>query len=210
MTSDPLKHLAKADKTLSQLIKKVGPLTLEPEPKQSPYEALFRSVVYQQLSGKAAATILGRVLDLYPKKSFPKPEELLKTPDAKLRGAGLSNSKMLALQDIARKTADGLVPTKRAIAKMDDEEIIARLTQIRGVGRWTVEMLLIFNLGRPDVLPATDYGVRKGFALTYGHGDLPHPKELHAYGERWQPFRTAAAWYLWRSLELPEAREKKA
>lgn len=194
---------------LSRLIKKIGPFTLKIDPKKSPYEALFSSVVYQQLTGKAAATILQRVLDLYPKKGFPKPEELLKTPDANLRGAGLSNAKMLALQDIARKTIDGLVPTKRAIVKMDDEEIIARLTQIRGVGRWTVEMLLIFNLGRPDILPITDYGVRKGFALTYGQIDLPHPKELGAYGERWKPFRTAAAWYLWRALDILNERKEK-
>lgn len=197
-----MKYLSKVDKTLSRLIKKIGPITLEPNTKKNPYEALFSSVVYQQLTGKAAATILQRVLDLYPKKKFPKPEELLKTPDKKLRAAGLSNAKMLALQDIARKTMDGLVPTKRAIIKMDDEEIITRLTQIRGVGQWTVEMLLIFNLGRPDVFPATDYGVRKGFALTYGQSDLPNFKELHAYSERWRPFRTTAAWYLWRALEL--------
>jgi len=162
----------------------------------------------QQLNGTAAAAILGRVKALYPRRRFPAPEDLLATSDARLRAAGLSKNKTLAIKDIASKTLEGVVPTSRAIRKMSDAEIIECLTALRGVGPWTVEMLLIFTLGRPDVLPATDYGVRKGFSLAYGLDELPHPKVLLAHGERWRPFRTTAAWYLWRALELPEAKAK--
>jgi 3-methyladenine DNA glycosylase/8-oxoguanine DNA glycosylase len=161
-----------------------------------------QAVIHQQLSGIAAGTILKRVLALYPGKRFPSPEDLLATPDERLRTAGLSRAKTAALKDIAAKTIDGLVPGPRAIARMADAEILERLTSVRGVGPWTVEMLLMFTLGRLDILPVTDYGVRKGFALTYGWRELPSPKELLAYGERWRPHRSTAAWYLWRALEL--------
>ena len=163
---------------------------------------LFRS--YQQLNGTAAATILGRVKALYPNKSFPTPDDILSTPDDKLRSAGLSRAKTAAIKDIATKTIEGIVPTSRAIVKMSNEEIIERLTTVRGVGPWTVEMLLIFTLGRSDVLPATDYGVRKGFAMTYGWKDLPTPKELLVQSEKWKPHRTTAAWYFWRALDLED------
>jgi 3-methyladenine DNA glycosylase/8-oxoguanine DNA glycosylase len=136
---------------------------------------------------------------------FPTPEELLNTPDERLRRAGLSRAKTAAMKDIAAKTLTGVVPSSREIARMSEAEIIERLTTIRGVGPWTVEMLLIFTLGRADVLPTTDYGVRKGFALTYGWKELPTPKELLEYGERWRPHRTTAAWYCWRALELPKS-----
>jgi DNA-3-methyladenine glycosylase II len=164
---------------------------------------LVRSVAYQQLNGTAAKTILDRVKALYPDRRFPAPEDLLATPDERLRGAGLSRAKTRAIKDIASKTLAGVVPGARAIAKLSDAEIVERLTSVRGVGPWTVEMLLIFTLGRADVLPATDYGVRKGFALTYGWKELPKPQEVLEHGERWRPHRTTAAWYLWRSLELP-------
>ncbi|MBI2026520.1 MAG: DNA-3-methyladenine glycosylase 2 family protein [Deltaproteobacteria bacterium] len=202
MTPESIVELNKLDKTLGKLIKKVGPMKLKPQVKQSPYQALVEAVIYQQLTGKAAATILGRVKALFPKKKFPKPIDLLETPDDALRTAGLSRAKTAALKDIASKTLNGTVPTTRLISKMNDEEIIEKLTSIRGVGRWTVEMLLIFKLGRPDVLPATDYGIRKGFALTYGKKQLPQPKELLEFGLRWKPHRTTACWYLWRSLDL--------
>jgi DNA-3-methyladenine glycosylase II len=168
----------------------------------NPFRTLVQAVAHQQLTGKAANTILKRVIALYPGKKFPSPEDLLRTPDAKLRGAGFSRAKVAAVKDIAVKTIAGVVPTARAMAKLTDLEIVERLTSIRGVGPWTVEMMLIFTLGRPDVLPVTDYGVRKGFALTYQLKELPSPKEILAFGERWKPHRSAAAWYLWRATEV--------
>ena len=201
MTPDAVLHLTKADKVLARLIRKVGPCTLIPKRGRTPFQSLVRAVVYQQLNGTAAATILGRVKALYPERRFPRPEDLLSTPDERLRAAGLSRAKTVAVKDIAAKTIDGIVPTSRAIAQMSNEEILERLTSLRGVGPWTVEMLLIFTLGRQDVLPITDYGVRKGFALTYGWKDLPQPKELLEFGERWRPHRSTAAWYFWRALD---------
>lgn len=203
MTEEALLHLARIDKILGQLIGRVGPCKLVPKNRRTPFESLVRSVVYQQLNGIAAATILSRVKALYPGRRFPRPEDLLATTDERLRGAGLSRAKTAAIKDISAKTLAGTVPTSRAIVQMSNEEIIERLTSLRGVGPWTVEMLLIFTLGRPDVLPVTDYGVRKGFALTYGWKDLPEPKELRDFGEKWKPHRTTAAWYFWRALELP-------
>lgn len=204
MNAEALKHLKKSDKALAKVINKVGLCPLEPDPATAPYQALIRSVVYQQLSGKAAGTIFERFKALYPRRRFPKPEDILATDMATLRSAGLSQAKALAILDIAAKTKEGLVPSSKAIAKLENDEIIERLTSIRGVGQWTVEMLLIFKLGRMDVLPATDYGVRKGFAKILGAEELPTPKELMAYGERWKPFRSYAAWYLWRALELKD------
>jgi DNA-3-methyladenine glycosylase II len=202
MNADAIQHLSAADKTMARLIRKVGPCTLKPRNRRAPFQALVQAVIHQQLNGIAAGTILKRVLALYPGKRFPSPEDLLATPDERLRAAGLSRAKTAALKDIAAKTIDGLVPGARAIARMADVEILERLTSVRGVGPWTVEMLLMFTLGRLDVLPVTDYGVRKGFALTYGWRELPSPRELLAYGERWRPHRSTAAWYLWRALEL--------
>lgn len=198
----PEQHLSAADPVMSRIIATVGPCGLRPK-RRSPYEALVQAVVYQQLNGTAAATIFGRVKKLFPGSRFPQPADLLGIPEEQLRGAGLSRAKLASLRDIAAKTLDGLVPSTREIRGLSNEEIVARLTQIRGVGPWTVEMLLIFTLGRPDVLPATDYGVRKGFALAYGLKDLPEPKELLARGDIWRPFRSTAAWYLWRVLDTP-------
>jgi DNA-3-methyladenine glycosylase II len=195
-------HLSKVDRALSRIIAKVGPGDV-PFPRGiNAYKTLVTAVAHQQLTGKAANTILGRVKALYPGKAFPTPEDLLRTPDAKLRAAGFSRAKVAAVKDIAARTLDGVVPSDRVMAKMSDVEIVERLTSIRGVGPWTVEMMLIFTLGRPDVLPATDYGVRKGFAMTYKLRELPSPKEVLVYGERWRPHRSAAAWYLWRATEL--------
>ena len=169
-----------------------------------PFDALAESIAYQQLSGKAAATIWGRVRALYPKTKWLDPAKVLATPDEKLRGAGLSRAKTAAIKDLAAKTLDGTVPSGRALARMSDDEIIARLTQVRGIGRWTVEMLLLFDLGRPDVWPVNDYGVQKGFAKTFRKRKLPTPKQLMKHGEKWRPYRSVAAWYFWRALDQPE------
>jgi 3-methyladenine DNA glycosylase/8-oxoguanine DNA glycosylase len=201
MNEEAIDHLTKADKVLARLIEKVGPCGWKPAKRRSPFEALVHSVAHQQLNGTAASTILGRVKALYPGRRFPAPADLLDTPDERLRAAGLSRAKIAAIKDIAAKTVAGVVPPSRAIARMDDADILSQLTTIRGVGPWTVEMLLIFTLGRIDILPATDYGVRKGFALTYKRKDLPTPAELLKHGEKWRPYRSIAAWYLWRSLD---------
>jgi DNA-3-methyladenine glycosylase II len=201
MSEEAIAHLSKADKVLGRLIRKVGPCGWKPDKRRSPFETLVKSVAHQQLNGTAAATILKRVIALYPGRTFPTPEDLIGTPDERLRAAGLSRAKVASIKDIAAKTLTGVVPTSRAIARMDNDAIIARLTTIRGVGPWTVEMLLMFRLGRPDVLPATDYGIRKGFATTYRLKNLPTPAELLDHGEKWRPYRSIAAWYLWRSLE---------
>jgi 3-methyladenine DNA glycosylase/8-oxoguanine DNA glycosylase len=198
-----LRHLRKHDPVLGDIIKQVGPLRLEPRP-GTIFAALLKSIVYQQLSGKAAATIHGRVVALLPRVAKEQPQALLDLSEEQLRGAGLSANKTLAVRDLARRTVDGSLPSRRRTVKMTDEEIIEALTEVRGIGRWTVEMLLIFWLGRPDVLPLDDLGIRKGFALVYGHAELPTAPQLAEHGQRWQPFRSAASWYLWRALELPK------
>lgn len=199
-------YLTKQDKIMGKIIKIVGPMTLSIQKKLSPFEVLVESITYQQLTGKAAATIFSRVKDIYTKKTFPSPEDFLKTPDEKLREAGLSRAKALAIKDLSQKTLDGVVPSSRSISRMSNENIVERLISIRGVGRWTVEMLLIFKMGRMDVLPVDDYGIRKGFYIAYKTKELPKPKELNLLGEKWRPYRTVASWYLWRVLDLPEAK----
>jgi 3-methyladenine DNA glycosylase/8-oxoguanine DNA glycosylase len=196
--------LTAADRELARLMKRVGPFRLRVNELHSPYSALAQAIVYQQLTGKAAATIFGRVHALGTRGRFPTAEELCAIRVPKLRGAGLSRAKAAALKDLAAKTLDGTVPTMARLRRMPDAEIVERLTSIRGIGRWTVEMLLIFRLGRQDILPSSDYGVRKGFARAFGNGKLPTPKELEARGERWRPYRTMASWYLWRAVELPK------
>jgi 3-methyladenine DNA glycosylase/8-oxoguanine DNA glycosylase len=198
-----VEHLRAADPVLARLIESVGPCGLDLLELPSIFEALARSIVFQQLTGKAAGTIFGRVQALCPpERGGLCAEVILETSDDDLRAAGLSRQKLLALRDLARRTADGELPTLDEAQVLDDEAIVRRLTPVRGIGRWTVEMLLIFRLGRPDVLPVDDYGVRKGFAVAFGRPDLPTPKELAAYGARWAPYRTAASWYLWRATEL--------
>ena len=164
--------------------------------------ALAEAIVYQQLTAKAASTIFGRVQALVPRarRAFT-PEQILRLSDAQLRGAGLSRDKLLALRDLAAKARAGDIPRMADVHRLDDEAIVERLTQVRGIGRWTVQMLLMFRLGRADVLPVGDYGVRKGFALAYKKKDLPTPKELDARGARWSPYRTVASWYFWRAVE---------
>lgn len=186
---------------MAALIARSVRYNIKPTRSIRPFEALAESIVYQQLSGKAAATIWSRVRRLYPSRRRLDPAAVLATADAKLRAAGLSASKTRALKDLATKTLDGTVPSSRTLAKMSDEEIITRLTTVRGIGAWTAQMLLLFDLGRPDVWPHTDYGVRKGFAKTFGRRKLPTPKQLFQLGEKWRPYRSVAAWYFWRALD---------
>jgi len=189
---------------MAELIARSRRYNITPAVSIRPFDALAESIAYQQLSGKAAATIFGRVRALYPKRKWLDPEQLLATPDETLRAAGLSRAKTAALKDLAAKTIDGTVPTGRALIRMSDDEIVTRLTAVRGIGRWTVEMLLLFDLGRPDVWPVDDYGVRKGFAKTFGRRQLPTPKQLMKFGEKWRPYRSVAAWYFWRALDTAE------
>ena len=195
------RHLAAVDPELGDLIARVGEFTMRPEPTQSLFASLVRSIVYQQLSGKAAAAILGRVNRLFAEAWFPTPRDLLEIPPERLREAGLSTAKTASLRDLAARVLDGTVPSLPRVRRMEDEEIVERLTAVRGIGRWTVEMLLIFKLGRPDVLPLGDLGVRKGFALTFRKRKLPEAAAMIRRGERWQPYRSVASWYLWRALE---------
>ncbi len=207
MTAAAIKHLAAVDPVMRRLIGEVGACKLEPETRRSPFQSLIQAVAHQQLNGTAANTILTRFKKLFPGKKFPKPEDLAKVTDEQIRACGFSFAKIKAIRDIAEKTLPGIVPTSRQIVKLSDAEIIERLTEVRGVGRWTVEMLLIFQLGREDVLPADDFGVRNGFRLAYKKRALPKPKDLLRFGERWRPHATTAAWYLWRAADL--TRHKK-
>jgi 3-methyladenine DNA glycosylase/8-oxoguanine DNA glycosylase len=201
--SKAVEHLRASDPMLAVLIDRVGAPGLAVDRVQSPFAALAESIVYQQLTGKAAATIHGRVVGLCRPRRRLRPEDIVRFTEDQLRGAGLSRAKTAALKDLAAKTLDGVVPTMRRLQRMSDEEIIERLTGIRGIGRWTVEMLLIFRMGRPDILPVTDYGVQKGFKMTYGKRKLPKPAQLARYGKRWAPYRSMAAWYLWRAVDQP-------
>jgi DNA-3-methyladenine glycosylase II len=196
-----LAHFRDADPVLAAVIEAAGPYRLGADDRGAPpFEHLASAIIHQQLSGAAARTIERRFVAHYAR--FPQPRELLNTPDDPLRAAGLSRGKLLALRDLAARTLDGTVPDRGTLETLDDAAIIARLTQVRGVGRWTVEMLLMFQLGRPDVLPSGDLGVRNGFRAAYGLREAPAPRALEAFGARWSPFRSAAAWYLWRAVEL--------
>lgn len=186
---------------MRRLIRELGPFALIPRVRRTPFESLARAIAFQQLHEKAAESILKRFIALFPGRRFPRPAELLTAHVDAIRGAGFSGSKVLALRDLAAKTLDGTVPTGRAITLLDDEAIVERLVEVRGIGRWTVEMLLIFQLGRPDVLPVDDFGVRNGFRIAYRRRTMPTPNEVLRYGERWRPYRTAAAWYLWRAAD---------
>ena len=195
-------HLAGTHPRFAALIARAKPFAPRGRVLVRPFDALAESIAYQQLSGKAAATIWGRVRALYGRRKWLDPKQVLKTPDETLRACGLSRAKTVALKDLAAKTIDGVVPrTGAALAELSDDEIIERLTAVRGIGRWTVEMLLLFDLGRPDVWPVTDYGVQKGYAKTFRKRKLPTAKQLHAIGEKWRPYRSLAAWYFWRALE---------
>lgn len=192
--------LSEEDPLLGAMIEQIGSCQLHLRHIESPFLSLLRAIVYQQLSGKAAASIHGRVNSLFDADT-PSPASLLATPDDTLRTAGLSAAKTLAVKDLAEKVLDGTVPTMAELATMDDEEIVERLTQVRGIGRWTAEMLLIFSLGRPDVLPVTDLGIRRGFMRTYALDDMPVPSLIRTHGTRWTPYRSVASWYLWRASD---------
>jgi DNA-3-methyladenine glycosylase II len=200
MSRDGVRHL-QSDPAFAELIRRVGRPRLGIQRQRSPYEALMRAIAHQQLHGKAAEAILARFAALYPGGLFPAPDLVLATDDAALRGCGFSGSKIVALRDICAKTLDGTVPTRRASARLSDTALIERLVTIRGVGRWTVEMLLIFTLGRPDVLPVDDFGVREGYRVLHGLDAQPKPKALAEIGLAWAPFRSLATWYLYRAAE---------
>ena len=197
-----VEHLVRVDPVLRRLIRRVGDCALRPEPRRSPFQSLVQAVANQQLNGKAAATILGRFKALFPGRRFPGPADLAEVTDDALRACGFSRAKIAAIRDIAAKAESGVIPDSRRIARMPDEEIIDRLIEVRGVGRWTVEMLLIFQLGRPDILPVDDFGVRNGFRIAYGLDEMPKPRDVLVHGERWKPHRTVASWYLWRAVDL--------
>ena len=197
-----VKHLAKADRVLSALMKRAGPFALQTRHMHNPFEALARNIVFQQLHGSAAEAIHGRVVELFGGGRL-RPQDVLDAAEESLRGAGLSGAKTAALKDLAAKTLDGTVPALARLKRMGDDEIVARLTQVRGIGRWTVEMLLMFRLGRPDVLPVGDFAVRKGFMVAYGLDEMPKPKALELHAEAWRPYRSVASWYMWRALEHP-------
>jgi len=200
--------LAKLDKKLAKLIASKPRFQLKISPIQSTYEALAESIVYQQLNGKAAASIFNRLKILTNETVFPTPEEILALPQPSIRAVGLSQAKTLALIDLSRKTIEGLVPEVEQLEGMTDQEVLDCLTAIRGIGPWTVNMLLIFRLGRLDIMPATDYGVQQGFALTYKMKELPTPKYLLSYAEKWRPYRTIGSWYMWRALDQDNGRSK--
>ncbi|HEV2230241.1 MAG TPA: hypothetical protein VGR86_14950 [Steroidobacteraceae bacterium] len=205
MSAHILRHLAKADPVLGGVIRAAGPYRHAPEPGCEPFQILAQAIAHQQLNGTAANTILARLVASCGEGSFPTAEQVLAAPAEQLRAAGFSRAKVAALKDLAAKALAAVVPDRPTLEQLDDAAIIERLTQVRGVGRWTVEMLLMFHLGRPDVLPVDDFGVRSGFRAAYGLRTLPHPRALAAWGERWRPYRSAAAWYLWRALELARA-----
>ena len=202
-----MRELCQADRRLARVIKKVGSFpTKRPKP-QHPFGVLLRAIVYQQLAGKAAAAIFARLVALGA-NGFPTPEEILAFDETALRSAGLSRQKIAAVKDLAARTIDGTVPDLKSIRRMSEEEILERLTRVHGIGEWSVQMFLMFQLGRPDVLPIMDYGLRKGFQNVYGLDDVPKPKAVLEHGERWRPYRSIASWYLWRAAEMKTKRVK--
>jgi DNA-3-methyladenine glycosylase II len=195
------RYLSERDEQLRRLIAETKPFQIDADDGQSPYDVLLEAITYQSISGKAAATIFGRIKALGENGQPPTPEKMLKIPTAKLRKAGLSGAKAAAMKDLAKKTIAGIVPTHDEALKLSDDELVKRLVAVRGIGAWTVEMFLIFRLGRPDVLPIHDLGVKKGWSVAYGKKHIPKPKELLKFGERWRPYRTVASWYMWRAFE---------
>lgn len=196
-------HLRAADPALAGLIQQVGPFALELSPAKNLFESLLRSITYQQLHGKAAATIHGRVLAELARHGGPTPEATALASDEALRGAGLSRNKLFAIRDLAAKCQAGTVPALREARKLGDDELVARLTEVRGIGPWTVHMLLIFTLGRPDVMPTGDFAIRLAFQKLYRKRRSPSPESMLKLTRPWQPYRSVASWYLWRSLDTP-------
>jgi DNA-3-methyladenine glycosylase II len=216
MSKHAVRHIAKTDPVMRQLIREHGAFKINDKDTggaKTTYASLICAIAYQQIHGKAAEAILGRFKALYPGRKFPPPDNVLATPDQKLRAVGFSVAKIQAIKDIAAKTLSGHVPTMRQMAKMEDSAIVERLVALRGVGRWTVEMLLIFQLKRINIWPVGDFAVRDAFRIAYKKRKMPTERELIKFGERWQPYRTVAAWYLWRladSEKVKKANGKKA
>ena len=194
--------LSTRDPVMARLIEAAGPCTMELRQQCTPFETLASSIAHQQLNGAVAARILQRFVALYAPSAFPEPAAVLGTEDAALRAAGFSFSTIRALRDLAAKVLEGVVPAAEELHQLEDDHIVERLTQVRGVGPWTVQMMLMFQLGRPNVLPIDDFGVRNGFRLAYGLKGLPTPRALAEFGERWHPHCSMAAWYLWRAVDL--------
>ncbi len=205
---NPETHLSSVDPDFAGLIARVGSCGLRVEPEREPYEALVRAIAFQQIHGNAARAILGRFLELYPGVAFPDPESILATETAWMRGVGFSQSKISAIKSIAEAAARGVIPLRAEAASIDDEALIERMVSIRGVGRWTVEMMLMHTLGRPDVWPVDDFGVREGWRVLKGLAQQPSPRQLADAGHALSPFRSAASWYLWRAAD--EAKLKTA
>ena len=199
--AEATRYLSERDEQLKRLIAEARPFQINVSDSLSPYEVLMRAITYQSISGKAAKTIYDRIKALGENGRAPTPEQMLKVPTKKLRKAGLSGAKVLAMKDLAKKAIEGIVPTHDEALKLSDQELVDRLVSVRGIGAWTVEMFLIFRLGRPDVLPIQDLGVKKGWSVAYGKKHIPKPKELLKFGERWRPYRTVASWYMWRAFE---------
>jgi DNA-3-methyladenine glycosylase II len=201
-------ELSRAECHLARVIRRIGSFPTKRRKPQHPFASLLQAIVYQQIAGKAAEAIFGRVKALGA-NGFPTPEEILRASKVKLRRAGLSRQKIAAVRDLAAKTLDGTVPTLAKIRRMSEEEILERLTQVRGIGEWSVQMFLMSRLGRPDVLPIHDYGIQKGFQRVYGHKDVPKPQVILEHAERWRPYRSVASWYLWRALEEKQTKPKR-
>ncbi len=206
MSRDAIRHLS-TDARWAALIRRVGPPRLDIQRQRSPYEALIRAIAHQQLHGRAAEAILGRFAGLFPGDAFPAPEAVLATAELALRSCGFSGAKTAAIRDICAKALDGTIPSRRGSIRLTDADLIERLTSIRGVGRWTVEMLLIFTLGRPDVLPVDDFGVREGYRVLHGLDAQPKPRALAEIGLAWAPYRSLATWYLYRSADAARRQE---
>jgi 3-methyladenine DNA glycosylase/8-oxoguanine DNA glycosylase len=196
-----LRHLRRADPELGAVMKGLGPFTLEVEPSGTTFTALARAIIYQQLSPKAAATIHGRFCALFGPTCLPEPGLVLALGEEQLRSCGMSRAKTVAVTDLAARALSGELPTLAAARSMPDEEVVTSLSAVRGIGRWSAEMFLIFQLGRPDVLSLGDYGLRRGFGLAFCGGRLPSPAEVAERGEKWRPYRTAASWYMWRAAD---------
>jgi DNA-3-methyladenine glycosylase II len=203
-----MRELSRADRKLARVIRRIGCFPTKKRKPQHPYASLLQAIVYQQIAGKAAEAIFGRVKALGA-NGFPTPEEIQRASKLKLRRAGLSRQKIAAVKDLAAKTLDGTVPPLAKIRRMSEEEIHERLTQVRGIGEWSVQMFLMSRLGRPDILPVQDYGIRKGFQRVYGLKGEPKPQVILEYGERWRPYRSIASWYLWRALEEKQRKPKR-
>ena len=201
-----MRELSRVDRKLARVIRRAGCFPTKKRKPQPPFASLLQSIVYQQLAGKAAATIFGRVKALGA-SGFPTPEEILALDAAQLRGAGLSRQKIAAVKDLALKTMDGTVPPLAKLRRMSEEEIHERLTRVRGIGEWSVQMFLMSRLGRADVLPIHDLGIRKGFQIVYGHDDVPKPQVILEFGERWRPYSSIASWYLWRAADQKNAKK---